>query len=81
MSGLKKTPDYFTDCSSLSAVNQPLASSDNMLTRIADIASMAMMLAAMTLVQGECGQTPAARPTELSPLLLKTNNSFPADLG
>lgn len=81
MSGLKKSPEYFTDCFNLTAVNQPLASSDNVLARISDIASGAMMFAVMMLVQGECGQTPAACPMQLSPLLPNTNNSFPADLG
>lgn len=81
MSGLKKSPKYFTDCFNLSAVNQPLASSDKVLARISDIASGAMMFAVMILVQGECGQTPAACPIQLSPLRPNTNTSFPADFG
>lgn len=77
----KKSPEYFTDCFNLSAVNQPLASSDNMLARISDIAGGAKMFAVMILIQREWGQTLAAHPTQLSPLLPNTNNSFPADLG
>lgn len=78
MSGLKKSLEYFTDCFNLSTVNQPLASLDNMLARISDIASGAMIFAGIILVQGECGQTPAAHPIQLSPLQPNTN---PADLG
>lgn len=74
MSGLK-------NCLKISAVNQPLASSDNVLARISDIASGAMVFAVMILVQGEYGQAPAARTIQLPPLLPNTNNSFPADLG
>lgn len=52
-----------------------------MLARISDIAGGEKMFSVMILVQGDCGQTPAAHPAQLSPLLPNTNNSFPADLG